>query len=134
MPNAVMRTGTSKQVFIGDEMITSQTETTYAPAKWWKRPIDRGIVVDWALEQKIWDRGFHLSFQADESLSSKIEDLSFEDFGILYTMPPCTPPMLQTVSQEVMFELYGFSNMYRCTPASLALYQQEHLYPNNVGK
>lgn len=119
-----MRSGSSKTVYVGDEMVSSGAEASYAPAKWWKRPIDRGIVVDWNLEQKIWDRGFHLAFKDDSKYSDSIQDYSFEDFSLLYTMPPLSPQILQNVSQEVAFELYGFESIYRCSPASLALYYQ----------
>ena len=125
MPNAIMRTGNSKKVFVGDEILTSATETSYAPAKWWKRPAERGIVVDWNLQQKIWDRAIHQVFQTqakDNDAWGPIADLSFEDLGLLYTQPPLCPPMLQNVTHEVAFELYGFNSLYRCSPSFLSLH------------
>lgn len=78
-----MRSGSSKTVYVGDEMVAHGAEASYAPAKWWSRPIDRGIVVDWNLEQKIWDRGFHLAFQEDPKYADTILNKSFEDFSLL---------------------------------------------------
>ena len=129
-----MRTGTSKQVYIGNEMISSGIESSYAAAKWWKRPIERGIVTDWALEQKIWDRSFHLALASEEAFAHAPDQLSFEDFTLLYTQAPLCPPLLQNVSQEVAFELYGFDSIYRCSPSSLVLYNQRHKQPEMASK
>lgn len=132
MPNAIMRSGGSKQVYVGDEMIYSGAEASYATAKWWKRPSERGIVVDWALQQKIWDRAFHNILRDESCVSS--EDLSFEELGLLYTQPPMCPPLLQNVTHEVAFELYGFDSIYRCSPSFLALQHHREQTKTRYGR
>ena len=141
MPNAIMRSGSSKKVFVGDEMVKSGAESSYLHAKWWRRPHDRGIVVDWVLQQKIWDRAFNRALiEHEQNNLIEIEENeevfdftkeSFESYNFMFTQPPLIPTILQNIPHEVCFELYGFNSVHRSTSAFLSyqFHKQTHSHP-----
>jgi actin-related protein 6 len=74
-----------------------------------RRPVERGIVVDWELERTIWARAIERL-----GVNPKVSSL-------VLTEPPLLPPAAQRATTEVVFEHFGFASHYRGTSAGFAL-------------
>lgn len=85
----------------------------------YRRPFERGYVVNWDVQHMVWDRVFKsggvLGAYAPESTS------------LLLTEPLFNPSSLQTTMDETVFEQYGFQSYHRssCPALSLLGYQAE---------
>mmetsp|Transcript_22808 Transcript_22808/g.57502 ORF Transcript_22808/g.57502 Transcript_22808/m.57502 type:complete len:397 (-) Transcript_22808:1435-2625(-) len=75
-----------------------------------KRPIDRGYVVNWDLEQEIWTRAF-----------DKVMKIDPRGRTLLLTEPPLNLEACKSAAEEVVFEACGFDALATCTPAELVL-------------
>lgn len=75
-----------------------------------KRPFDQGHLTTWEVEKPIWDYCF------DDVGTSEFEALLC---SLVLTETPFQLPQLSINTDQIVFEEYGFSQYYRCTPASL---------------
>ena len=77
-------------------------------------PIENGIVREWDDMQLLWDQGFSKDYLNVDPKHAKI----------LLTEPPMNPAKNRERMLEVMFEKYGFQEVYVGTQAALALYSE----------
>lgn len=75
-----------------------------------KRPFDQGHLTTWETEKPIWDYAF------DNLDGSEFDALLH---SLILTETPFQLPQLSINTDQIVFEEYGFSQYYRCTPASL---------------
>ncbi|KAL8716856.1 MAG: hypothetical protein Q9225_005847 [Loekoesia sp. 1 TL-2023] len=82
-----------------------------------RRPVEKGYLVNWEAEKAIWDSSFL-------SPKSKL-NCDPHDANLILTEAPNTPVALQTNTDQVVFEEYGFATYSRhigcCLPAKESL-------------
>ena len=113
IPNYAVRPRREQRLYIGDQIayIADQSSLHF------RRPINRGIVVDWGFEQEVWNRVF----------SKHVLNVTPKDSTLLVTEPMFNPSQVRQRMDEIVFEHFGFQNYYRTSCPSLALagYQQQ---------
>ncbi|KAF4122222.1 actin-related protein 6 [Geosmithia morbida] len=70
-----------------------------------RRPVDRGFVVNWEAQRDIWDRQF---LYADGPLRCDPGETR-----LILTEPPNSLPVLQSNCDQIVFEEYGFVSYHR---------------------
>jgi actin-related protein len=98
MPTAVARTGDSRK-YVGDAIDGVQDPSQLH----FRRPFDRGYLMNWDVTQELWDRAFGKDV------------LAIKDFGgrsLVVTEPLFNHEPLQDTMDELVFELYGFRDYY----------------------
>lgn len=106
IPNALARTR-SRRTYIGaqlDTHVDNWNEATF------RRPVERGQLVNWEAEKEIWDHSF---FQADTARRDLLVK-SPQDTTLLVTEAPNTMPALQKNADEIILEEWGFGGYARC--------------------
>ncbi|KAK0487808.1 actin-like protein ARP6 [Armillaria novae-zelandiae] len=103
VPNAIARSKTS--TYFGHELLgcTDHASLTY------RRPHDKGFIVDWDAQKAIWDGVF----------SGEVLGIDTTETSLLLTEPYHNLPNIQAVYDQFVFEEYQFPSYYRCTPAAL---------------
>ncbi|KAK0187703.1 actin-like protein ARP6 [Armillaria mellea] len=103
VPNAIARNKSA--TFFGHELLrcTDHASLTY------RRPHDKGFVVDWDAQKAIWDGVF----------SPAVLGIDTTHASLLLTEPYHNLPNIQAVYDQFVFEEYQFASYYRCTPAAL---------------
>lgn len=84
--------------------ITDWNELTF------RRPVEKGYIVNWEAQKEIWEHSFFDS-------SSKFKDLRItdpEETTLLLTEAPNALPSLQKNADEIVMEEWGFGGYYRC--------------------
>jgi actin-related protein 6 len=70
-----------------------------------RRPVERGYIVNWEAQKEIWDRQFF-----DDKAPLKCDP---SDTRLLLAEPPNSLPALQANCDQIVFEEYGFTSYYR---------------------
>ena len=101
IPNCLAR-DLHKKVYIGSQLskCTDYTEMVF------RRPVERGFLVNWEAEKEIWDQEFF-----DKKAPLKCDPA---ETGLILTEAPNALPQLQTNCDQIVFEEYGFASYYRC--------------------
>ena len=81
-----------------------------------RRPVERGSIVNWEAQKEIWDRQFF-----DDKAPLKCDPA---ETRLLLAEPPNSLPALQTNCDQIVFEEYGFTSYYRGIGA--LYYHREH--------
>lgn len=86
-----------------------------------RRPHDRGLVVNWELENQILARAFHRSvLDPTGSLSASAAASLLSECSLLATVPLLAPPTLVQDLDENLLEKWGLKSLRRITSAPLA--------------
>ncbi|RPB23502.1 Actin/actin-like protein [Terfezia boudieri ATCC MYA-4762] len=106
IPNCIAR-GRDRKVFVGTELDSCKDFGGMG----FRRPVERGYLVNWESEKEIWDRAFldtasHLACDPRKTT-------------LVLTEAPNAPSTLQTNCDQIIFEEYEFGAYYRCIGASL---------------
>lgn len=109
IPNCIARSR-DKKVYIGSQLSKCRDPGEMV----FKRPIEKGFIVDWAEEKAIWDNSF---FEATAPLKCDPHETNL----ILAEAPNC-PTTLQVQCDQMVFEEFEFPSYYRCTGPSLNPY------------
>ncbi|KAG7662013.1 ARP6 [[Candida] subhashii] len=86
-----------------------------------KRPHDQGHLTSWETEKPIWD------YTLDQLSPDK--EIDPGNVHLTLTEPAFQLPQLSINTDQIVFEEYGFSQYYRCMPASLVPFAVD---PNSV--
>lgn len=100
IPNCIAR-DRFKKIYVASELEKCREFSEIQ----FRRPADRGFVVNWEAQKEIWDRLF-----VDSDASLKCDPA---DTRLLLAEPPNGLPVLQTNCDQIVFEEYGFSSYYR---------------------
>lgn len=104
-PNFVSR-AKDKRVYISDAIETCHDFAGMT----FRRPFERGYLVNWESEAAIWGRLFD---------TCKVDP---DSTALVLTEAPFCPPQLQTACDQMVFEEYSFEAAYRCVGSSLVSY------------
>lgn len=107
IPNALARTR-DKRTYVGaqlDNQISQWNETTF------RRPVERGQLVNWEAQKEIWDHTFFDGRTAQQDLLVKQP----EDTTLILTEAPNTMSALQKNADEIIVEEWGFGGYARVT-------------------
>ncbi|CAD6589838.1 MAG: Actin- protein 6, partial [Tremellales sp. Tagirdzhanova-0007] len=104
-PNSIARSRIEKKVFVGDEIEDCKDLSGLA----YRRPFERGMLVNWDSEKVIWDRLFS-------------SDVMKEQTSLLVTEPLFNLPNIAETYDQMVFEEWEFTSYFRCTPAALIPY------------
>ncbi|CAG8983678.1 hypothetical protein HYALB_00004110 [Hymenoscyphus albidus] len=87
-----------------------------------RRPVDKGYLVNWEAEKEIWDHEF---FNKNAPLHCDPTET-----GLILTEAPNALPQLQTNCDQMVFEEFGFPSYYRCAAPTLNAYNDiQALFP-----
>eukprot|EP00892_Ulva_mutabilis_P003506 jgi/Ulvmu1/1527/UM011_0257.1 len=86
-----------------------------------RRPFDKGYIVNWNLESGIWSR----------MLESFVHDVQPSDARLLMTEPMFNLASIQQVTQEVVFEHFGFQGMHAVTAPELVMHDHAMSNPDD---
>jgi actin-related protein 6 len=70
-----------------------------------RRPVERGFVVNWEAQKEIWDRQFF-----DDKAPLRCDPA---ETRLILAEPPNALPVLQSNCDQIVFEEYGFTSYYR---------------------
>ncbi|WWC59496.1 actin-like protein ARP6 [Kwoniella dejecticola CBS 10117] len=118
-PNSIARSRTEKQVYVSDEIDRCKDLSGIV----YRRPFEKGMLVNWDAEKVIWDRVFSpagLNINPTES-------------SLLVTEPYFNLPNIAETYDQMVFEEWEFQSYFRCTPAALipygGLFENESFIP-----
>ena len=107
-PNCAVKTKNNKQRLVGEELeqfVGDLSGLVY------RRPFDKGYLINWDLQKEIWD------FEhAQKRINAKIDPSSTK---LLMTEPLFTPDILAKISNQVLFEEYGFESVLTASAPGL---------------
>uniref|UniRef100_A0A0R3S5M3 Splicing factor 3B subunit 4 n=1 Tax=Elaeophora elaphi TaxID=1147741 RepID=A0A0R3S5M3_9BILA len=105
-PNCIVKTKTDrKRVFVADEVEECRDHSSI----FFLTPAEKGYIVNWDIGQQIWDRVF-----GKDALN-----VSFSDTRIIMTDTIYTVPAIRDISDEILFEQYGFHSVVKTSASSL---------------
>ncbi|KAK4902686.1 Actin-related protein 6 [Elasticomyces elasticus] len=107
IPNCIARSTRDKRTYIGPELTTCLDYGELA----YRRPVEKGYVVNWEGEKAIWER----SFSNDEGGLA----CDSTETNLILTEQPNAPVTLQRWTDEMVFEEFGFGAYHRTIGASL---------------
>ena len=82
-----------------------------------KRPVEKGYIVNWEAQKAIWDHEF---LDAKSPLHCDPTTTNF-----ILTEPANSPHALQTNTDQIVFEEYNFASLYRCLGPTLAAWNDD---------
>ena len=100
VPNCIAR-DRYKKTYVADELERCRDLSEIQ----FRRPVDRGFVVNWEAQREIWDRQFF-----DDGAPLRCDPA---ETRLLLAEPPNNLPVLQTNCDQIVFEEYGFASYYR---------------------
>ncbi|ORY30390.1 actin family [Naematelia encephala] len=107
-PNSIARSRVDKKIHIGNELDNCRDLSGLV----YRRPFDRGMLVNWDAEKVIWDRLF-----SPDNLNVTPAETS-----LLVTEPYLNLPNIAETYDQMIFEEWEFQSYFRCTPAALVPY------------
>lgn len=119
IPNCIARDRTRK-IYVASELDKC---TDFGEIQF-RRPVEKGFIVNWEVQSEIWDYEFFGSkapFPCDPS-----------ETRLVLAEPPNVLPVLQSNCDQIVFEEYGFESYYRgvgtlLTIACATFYTTDHL-------
>ncbi|KAG6477521.1 hypothetical protein ZIOFF_066789 [Zingiber officinale] len=114
VPNCVAKSPASKKWLVADELRAADTDVTSVSLR---RPFDRGYLVNPELQREVWDRVIRTLLRVDPNHSS-----------LLLVEPLFNPPSVQRVTDEIVFEDFGFRSLCVADSPSLV-----HLFEASRG-
>ncbi|KAI1644679.1 Actin/actin-like protein [Daldinia loculata] len=109
IPNCVAR-DRNKKIYIASDInkCTDFSEIAF------RRPVEKGFVVNWEIEKEIWEHEFF-----DDKAPQPCDP---SETRLLLTEPSNSLPILQTNCDQMVFEEFGFASYYRGIGPSLNAY------------
>ncbi|WWD07640.1 actin-like protein ARP6 [Kwoniella europaea PYCC6329] len=107
-PNSIARSRTEKKVYVSDEIDNCRDLSGIV----YRRPFERGMLVNWDAEKIIWDRIF----------SPQGLNINPPESSLLVTEPYFNLPNIAETYDQMVFEEWEFQSYFRCTPAALIPY------------
>jgi actin-related protein 6 len=87
----------------------------------YKRPFDRGYLIDCELESVIWEHIFN----------NRLNSLDISSTTLIQSRQPFTPTTIQQDTESLVFEYFGFPNYSSLSTAYLNFYNAYHSDPNS---
>jgi actin-related protein 6 len=109
IPNCIARDA-GRQIYVGSELDRCKDFGEMA----FRRPVEKGFVVNWEAEKEIWEREFF-----DETAPRPCDP---SETRLLLAEPPNSLPILQTQCDQMIFEEFGFASYYRGNGPSFNAY------------
>ncbi|KAH7042152.1 actin family [Macrophomina phaseolina] len=109
IPNCIAR-GRDRRVWIGSQLEQCKDFGEMA----FRRPVEKGYIVNWEGEKAIWDHEF---LGNDAALKCDPHDTT-----LVLTEAPNAPQALQTNCDQMVFEEFEFASYYRCLAPTLNAY------------
>ncbi|KAF7559134.1 hypothetical protein G7046_g5027 [Stylonectria norvegica] len=100
IPNCIAR-DRARKIYVGSEIDKCRDFGEIQ----FRRPVEKGFVVNWEAQKEIWDREFF-----DNGAPLKCNP---EETRLILAEPPNGLPVLQTNCDQMVFEEYGFASYYR---------------------
>lgn len=119
-PNCIAKSVFDKKTYIGSQILGCKDFSSLR----FRRPIDRGYLVNWESEKVIWD---HLFSQKDFTFD-------YKETSLLVTEPPHNFPQLQLAYDQIVFEEYEFQSYYRCVAGSLVPWNPNQIYGTQMNR
>lgn len=114
IPNALVKTRDNR-VYTGSQLLTHVSDWNEAV---FRRPVEKGYIVNWQAEKEIWEHSFF-----DKKTAKK--EVSCEDPGdttLVLTEAPNAMSALQKNADEIIMEEWGFGGYMRCVGGFLLSY------------
>lgn len=112
IPNTIARSQRDKRTYVGSELDECQDFGELA----FKRPVEKGFLVNWESEKAIWEHEF---FNAG---NTGLQCEAPEETNLILTEALSAPIALQRHCDEMVFEEFGFGNYWRAVAPSLSAY------------
>lgn len=109
VPNAIARNKSSRKVHTGSQIDACENKAGLM----FKRPFDKGYLVDLELQRDIWGTIF----------DQKNLNVTPAESSIVVTEPQFNFSPLKEALDELIFEEYGFDSMYRCPASDLCAFK-----------
>ncbi|KAJ6789525.1 hypothetical protein PWT90_03106 [Aphanocladium album] len=110
IPNCIARDRTRK-IFVASEL---EKCTDYGEIQF-RRPVEKGFIVNWEVQSEIWDYEFFGSKAPQKCDPSETR--------LVLAEPPNGLPVLQANCDQIVFEEYGFESYYRGIGPAFNAYQ-----------
>src|SRR5436190_16690933 len=101
IPNALAKTR-DKRVYIGAELMTHIADWNEAT---FRRPVEKGYVVNWEAEREIWEHSF---FDEKTARKGEVTCSDPDETTLLLTEAPNAMAALQKNADEIVMEEWGF--------------------------
>ncbi|KJE91257.1 hypothetical protein, variant 2 [Capsaspora owczarzaki ATCC 30864] len=111
MGNCITRPRSARRTFVGNEL----DQWGDLSGLYYGYPTQKGFIVNWELQNKIWDHVLS---------SSVLEVNNFAETSLVLTEPLFNFPAIQSAMREVAFEEHGFQSLLHTTAPELSAYQQ----------
>ncbi|MCO5572733.1 hypothetical protein L7F22_026492 [Adiantum nelumboides] len=118
VPNCVARPHSGKQRWLVADQVLACDELQRLGIR---RPADRGYLIASDLQKEIWDRIFRTLLKIRPS-----------ETPLLLLEPPFTLPSIQKLTDELIFEEFGFRSLFVADPASMTHHYLQHRNPQSV--
>ncbi|KAK1050484.1 Actin- protein 6 [Friedmanniomyces endolithicus] len=118
IPNCIARSTRDRRTYIGPELTTCADFGDLA----YRRPVEKGYVVNWEGEKAIWERGFLAN--AANAANNDESGLGCDpaETNLVLTEAPNAPISLQRNADEMVFEEFNFGAYYRTIAPALNAY------------
>ncbi|KAG5438006.1 hypothetical protein PCANB_000353 [Pneumocystis canis] len=113
-PNCIAKSVCERRTYIGSQVLSCKDFSSLR----FRRPIDRGYLVNWESQKIIWDQLF----------SQKDFAVDYKETSLLLTEPPHNFPQLQLAYDQIIFEEYEFQSYYKCIASSLVPWSNGQIY------
>lgn len=108
IPNAIVKTRENR-ILTGAQLATHVTDWNEAV---FRRPVEKGYIVNWEAEREIWDQTF---FEEKATARNKLLRIAHpEETTLILTEAPNNMPVLQRNTDEMVMEEWGFGGYVRC--------------------
>jgi actin-related protein 6 len=108
IPNAIVKTRDNR-IWTGTQLASHVTDWNEAV---FRRPVEKGYIVNWEAEREIWDQTFF-----EEKATARNKQLRIahpEETTLVLTEAPNNMPVLQRNTDEMVMEEWGFGGYVRC--------------------
>ncbi|KAL1610460.1 Actin-related protein 6 [Paraconiothyrium brasiliense] len=137
IPNCIARSARDKRTYIASELAECKDFGELA----FRRPVERGFIVNWEAQKAIWEHEFMGAADAGTGLwvgtrpgittvdapILNILQCNPKDTNLLLTEKPNCPKELQKNCDEIVFEQFEFSAYYRCVGGAMNAYHSASL-------
>lgn len=108
IPNCIARDA-DRNLYVGSELEKCKDFSEVA----FRRPVEKGYIVNWEAQREIWEREF---FDSKAPPSSSCDP---NETRLLLAEPPNSLPVLQSNTDQMVFEEFGFASYLRVNGPSL---------------
>ncbi|KAJ5622094.1 Actin-like protein arp6 [Penicillium herquei] len=120
IPNTIVKTRDNR-IVVGAQLATQVTDWNEAV---FRRPVEKGYIVNWEAEREIWEQTFF-----EEKATARNKNLRIpapEETTLILTEAPNAMPILQRNADEMVMEEWGFGGYARCLGPTLNAWNELH--------